>query len=412
MNESNAQFARILESLPWRLADECYQKEPEWLAVARRRAANAALELSNPERELNNQEILRRETSNPPTSGPVRKIARWIRTANRLPTIADTDEENASPSRNELDVEGEYVAGQKRRDKQVHGEHPENADIASPSGRRHMNRSRSFDSEYSDSFRTAPNIPSEVFSSGTDSFKTAHQSDTDSFKTARQSSFATSKNEATADHKSSSNKRERSGSDRSVPFGESYASGQETDESVDPAASSPNKTLRGPPVPLRRSSDQTEVHSNRSLEGLEDDIACQPIEGASDSRLARMESIIEKLLLFSSEQALNNLTARQAPQATDSPSNQFLLEQISKLQLQVERQNRVEKEAHLEIENLRQRISELTEMFTERTECGSARDSRQEVAVDREYRLSRRSIDIKSSQELEIKENTDDDSVN
>jgi len=73
-----------------------------------------------------------------------------------------------------------------------------------------------------------------------------------------------------------------------------------------------------------------------------------------------MENIMEQLLLFSSEQALQNIATR-AP-AAPSTTNQALHSQVVGLTMQVERQNEVERSAQMQIEKLREQVDRLARM--------------------------------------------------
>ncbi|KAL7570167.1 hypothetical protein ACA910_020005 [Epithemia clementina (nom. ined.)] len=356
--DANAPVGNFLEGLPWRLDNEYQEKEPEWLMIAYRRAANAALELSTPILEQSQHDTSRTLTSNPPVSGPVRKIARWIRIANRLPTIVDTEEENPSSPRNEGDGDAGNVGGRQRKENQSQMESTfESADIASPSGLRRMNRSRSFDSADSDSFMTAAgDAPSEAFSSVSDSFKTAQSSSlsqSDSLKPIGTSGIKRFK---------------------SVSFRESAVSGKADDATRETVTPVPFVTPPIRSMPPRGKSTDTEIHSNRRIDVSDRDLSRHSITnlserpiitGLPESRLTRMENIMEQLLLFSSEQALHNLNTRPVI-PVESPNTQSLVEQISRLQLQLERQNKVEKEAYGEIEKLREQVSRLTELVATR----------------------------------------------
>ena len=396
---SETPFNSFLEELPWRLVDEYTSDEPEWLAIANRRAANAVLELSTPALEQNNQQTARRTTSNPPGAGPVRKIARWIRMTNRLPTIADTEEEHASPPGNEGQVDVDLAAGHKRKESRGRGDTaPGNADVMSPSILRRMRQS--YESTGSESFMTA--IGDETGEAPSKDFEDESFKNSDSFWTACTTAERTEESFRTAGATVRSNEESlfsspgcldedsfvqggmrRQKNERSVSLRESCSSLEvESSGPTDSADSLPqvSRQLRSVPRPamptrgISEETEQTELHSNRNVSLPHVEHSPRGAGGTAENRLARMENIMEQLLIFSSEQALHNLGARSAAVLPD-PSNQSLVEEIASLQLQLKRQNEADKEAHHEIEKLRGEVSKLTKIVMDHQPADSQRSS-------------------------------------
>ena len=351
---STTPLSSFLEGLPWRLDKESkiLETDPEWLAIARQRAANSALEVSTPVLEQSSQEDSRRTSNSAPVAGPVRKIARWIRIANRLPTIVDSEDEAPSPSRKEGEVDDEKPRTQTGNEKLDRDDDRQlNEENLLPASVRRMNRSQSVDSAGDESFMTATEYArSEMLSS-----------DDDSFRTALRSSVTASGSESFNTAIGASGISEMTRLKR-VSFSDSSTSFTDNHPSTDPDSPLPFVTPRKQSMPTRGISEQTEVHSNKSLEASEG-LDVQRKVGPSDNRLARMENIMEQLLVFSSEQALQNMNTRLAAPTTLG-NNQSLVQQISSLQSELERQNAAEQRAHQEIEVLREQVSKLTEMVT------------------------------------------------
>lgn len=385
----------IMEDLPWVLGNEYSPGEPLWLVLARQRAANA-FEVSI-RTEHPNDDATNRTNSQAAEKGPVRKIARWIQA--RLPTIVDSEEEGFVKDVSAGDIE--HGTRQRRRDDQV----PGNLTAASnPALRENRGSRHSTDSNFTDSYFTSgEEMSSEIgatnqVSSALEardstademSYQTTHYDSGTAFQDgqsgarpesrdspANEMSFVTARRSLTHSLESRTYKYSEPAvyADQAI-----FTPPRETPRYLEKEELAEGRTRtfeddedRGIDLALNQSPDeegkQPKKASPRLLgmpELVDDRTEMLGEEGTKEvrtpqspvdpeDRLGRMEKIMEQLLLFSSEQALQNATAKitRPSRVTSDP----IQEEIRILRKALKNQN---DESHDEIYKLRQEVIKL-----------------------------------------------------
>uniref|UniRef100_A0A7S2Y632 C2 domain-containing protein n=1 Tax=Entomoneis paludosa TaxID=265537 RepID=A0A7S2Y632_9STRA len=364
-----------MEAIPWRLDEDVVANDPEWLAIARKRAANASLEVPVMPLSAEQETSERSTAANQPSSGRVRKIARWI--TGRLPTIPDTDEENPpSPIRHDKGAEdggmdSEDVGGLSPSVPNISNTTTGDETFVTANGETNSGNQSSTNSGNTPSFNTArqeasernlgregsePNLARESFATAL----TAHGLSSTPASTVGRDSFITAYQGNSA-----------LTMDVSIQSDPSDHIDNEEDVSLERQGFISSKLPSKLAGASRNLSDQTAIHSNATparTDGVSEIAETHTpthVPSTDTERLVRMETIMEQLLIFSSEQALQNNTTRT--QQTPSVANDLSLRgEIHELRMILQQQNQAEKEAQKEIELLRMQVNKLTEIVQQR----------------------------------------------
>ena len=382
-------FEELMEAIPWRLDEEVVSDDPAWLVTARRRAANATIDLSRPVETETEDSALSSANATLP-SGRVRKIARWI--TGRLPTIVDAEDYGPS-SPEPVELQKNTSAG-----KESVSFHPDVSELPS-SETSGVDQKKSTGEE---TFVTALELETSelsrlsMASAGDDTFLTAPEAITEA-----PSSSVVGPNRDQI--KFSENSPLVSNRDRgesfctATPFGalESCDDSPRVEDSNDASLDSVEKLpFISPPLKKteRGISDQTTMHSNRSESfSIVKDLK-KRVEPSSDERLARMENIMEQLLVFSSEQALHNVEMRTPPRDKHGhATNEDVLErEVHELRRRVQEQQKAEEIAQKELQFLRREVKHLANMVKSGSHQSSNSDLEGEIVFDEEENDSAR----------------------
>lgn len=119
----------------------------------------------------------------------------------------------------------------------------------------------------------------------------------------------------------------------------------------------PQPTTQGSPSPIQPSKLVEDVDL------LDEDTEDELPDGRtrlSSRRVERMESLMEQLMIFSSEQALSSVRSTwSVPRATQAEDAKPLWDEIQQLRSQLQRQSKQEEQSKDEIENLRAELADL-----------------------------------------------------